>query len=432
MEFASPTGSPPRPRHRRTLSTPTVLGPPPPELMKLTAERLRQHYVVGGDSLCKVDWWRDTQAAAATPASNSADAPELTASVGTQPSPVTAETPTSASKAPPPLLGATTAPSVGPLDLPASHVPLPTSDAEEDGMDVSTCRKRCRDDVSDDDDAPGPPRKTAASDDDPAAEGHLEACDDIAGSLPIPPCEPEPALSPTYHGGSFSASDSVPPANPATEVAVDLAELPAHDPGPAEPAPRCPSPKPLAPREPLRAADFLRDTPAAPPAAKSGKKSKKTQKRRRVPALLRHFRRPPQLLRPSLRHRRPSNSLTSQPLHRQMSFKHVLLAFVLVALVATLNEVSAHRYCKKNVGVICKPPNLKVCVFDEDGEVSERCKLCTGRISEPDPDPLTLSKARPSPTAKGCESGRPDVENTIPGPAQPSFSTLSTSAVHCK
>ncbi|KAH6945879.1 hypothetical protein HPB50_010454 [Hyalomma asiaticum] len=186
-------------------------------------------------------------------------------------------TPTSASKAPPPLLGATTAPSVGPPDLPASH-------AEEDGMDVPTCRKRCRDDVSDDDDAPGPPRKTAASDDDPAAEGHLEACDDIAGSLPIPPCEPEPALSPTYHGGSFSASDSVPPANPATEVAVDLAELPADDPGPAEPAPRCPSPKPLAPREPLRAADYLRDTPAAPPAAKSGKKSKKTQKRRRVPA----------------------------------------------------------------------------------------------------------------------------------------------------
>ncbi|KAH6934696.1 hypothetical protein HPB50_027211 [Hyalomma asiaticum] len=75
MEFASPMGSPPSPRHRRTLSTPTVLGTPPPELMKLTAERLRQHYVVGGDSLCKVDWWTDTQAAAATPAFTSADAP---------------------------------------------------------------------------------------------------------------------------------------------------------------------------------------------------------------------------------------------------------------------------------------------------------------------------------------------------------------------
>ncbi|KAH6948291.1 hypothetical protein HPB50_023345 [Hyalomma asiaticum] len=56
MEFASPTGMPPRPRHRRTPSMPTVLGPPPPELMKLTEERFRQHYAVGGNSLCIVDW----------------------------------------------------------------------------------------------------------------------------------------------------------------------------------------------------------------------------------------------------------------------------------------------------------------------------------------------------------------------------------------
>ncbi|KAH6946964.1 hypothetical protein HPB50_016259 [Hyalomma asiaticum] len=249
MEFASSKGRPPRPRHRRTPSMPTVLGPPPPELMKLTEERLRQHYAVGGNPLCIVDWWRGTQAAAVTPAFTSADAPELTAPVETQLSPFTAETPTSASKEPPPLLGAMTAPSVGPLDL-----ALPTSDAEEDGMDMATCRKRGRDDVSDDDDAPCPPRKTAASEDDPAGEGppgHPEACDDIVGSI---------------------------------EAADDMAELSGDEPGPTEPAASHPSPRPLALREPLQAADFLRDAPAAPPAAKSHKKAKKTQKRRRAPA----------------------------------------------------------------------------------------------------------------------------------------------------
>ncbi|KAH6928641.1 hypothetical protein HPB50_018162 [Hyalomma asiaticum] len=284
MEFASPTGMPPRPRHRRTPSMPTVLGPPPLELMKLTEERFRQHYAVGGNSLCIVDWWRGTQAAAATSAFTAAEAPELSAPVETQPSPVTAETPTSASKAPPTLLGVTTSPSIGPLDLQAAHVPLPTSDTEEDGMDVATCRKRCRDDVSDEDDAPSPPRKTAASEDDPAGEGHLEACDDIAGSLPTPPCEPESTLSPSYCGDSFPASDRVPTANRAIEAANDLAELPVDEPGPTEPAPRCPSARPLASREPLQAADFLRDAPATPPAPKSQKKVKKNQKRRRAPA----------------------------------------------------------------------------------------------------------------------------------------------------
>ncbi|KAH6948463.1 hypothetical protein HPB50_024566 [Hyalomma asiaticum] len=286
MEFASPTGRPPRLRHRRTPSMPTVLGPPPPELMKLTEERLRQHYAVGGNPLCIVDWWRDTQAAAATPAFTSADAPELTAPVETQLSPVTAETSTSASKAPPPLLGAMTAPSVGPLDL-----PLPTSDAEEDGMDMATCRKRGRDDVSDDDDAPCPPRKTAASEDDPAGEGppgHPEACDDIVGSI---------------------------------EAADDMAELPADEPAPTEPAPRCPSPRPLAPREPLQAADFLRDAPATPPPPRllSPKRRRKRTRSASVPRpLLCHRRTPPQNLRPSLRHRRSSDSLTiTQPLHRR-------------------------------------------------------------------------------------------------------------------
>ncbi|KAH6935733.1 hypothetical protein HPB50_008674 [Hyalomma asiaticum] len=205
MEFASPTGRPSRPHHRRTPSVPTVLGPPP---LKLMAERLCQHSAVGGDSLCITDWWRDTQAAAATPTFTSADAPELTAPVETQPSPVTAKTPTSASKAPPPLLGATTAPSVGPLDLLAAHVPLPTSDAEEDGMGVSTCRKHCRDDVSGDD-APCPPRKMAVSEDDPAGEGHLEACD-IADSLDTQAARPLLATPPSLRPRPLLASRYLP------------------------------------------------------------------------------------------------------------------------------------------------------------------------------------------------------------------------------
>ncbi|KAH6936154.1 hypothetical protein HPB50_014232 [Hyalomma asiaticum] len=71
---------------------------------------------------------------------------------------------------------------------------------------------------------------------------------------------------------------------------------------------------------------------------------------------------------------------------------------------------------------------------DPVGNLSQ--ELCTGHISEPEPGPgpLTLSKARPSPTAKGCGPARPGptYENTIPGPARPArpgFSTLSTSAV---
>ncbi|KAH6923864.1 hypothetical protein HPB50_008271 [Hyalomma asiaticum] len=299
---------PPRPRHRRTPSMPTVLGPPPSELMKLTEERLRQHYAVGGNSLCIVDSWRGTQAAAATPAFTSAEVPELSAPVETQLSPVTAATPTSTSKAPPPLLGATTAPSIGPLDLPAAHVPLPSSDTEEDGMDVATCRKRCRDDVSDDDDAPCPPRKTAASEDDPAGEGHLEACDDIAGSLSTPPCEPEPTLSPSYCGDSFPASDRVPIANPAIEAADYLVELPADEPGPTESAPRCPSPR----RGSLCRLQTSSAMPRPPRRLLSPKRRRRRTRSAGVPRpLLCHCRTPPQHLRPSLRHRRPSNSLTT-------------------------------------------------------------------------------------------------------------------------
>ncbi|KAH6945167.1 hypothetical protein HPB50_007466 [Hyalomma asiaticum] len=65
-----------------------------------------------------------------------------------------------------------------------------------------------------------------------------------------------------------------------------------------------------------------------------------------------------------------------------------------------------------------------------------RLELCTGRISEPEPGPgpLTLSKALPSPTAKGCEPARPGptYENTIPGPARPGFSTVIKVVHFCR